>query len=182
MGRSAACRGQLGTSVKIASRQRRIRDGARWKRARAAARRRDGNRCRLCGSTQRLAVHHIFSLKDGGSEYALDNLVTLCSRCHGAQHRGGRGATENGALPPRNPDFRDTNSESHVFRRDRGSPETSSDRRQDSAWASVRECHPRALRSKVGRQTDEPSMHVARFHTGRPGCPGLPSFSPLAAR
>lgn len=46
---------------------------------------RDGNKCTICGSTERLEVHH----KDGygrGSERPnndLRNLVTLCNVCHG---------------------------------------------------------------------------------------------------
>jgi 5-methylcytosine-specific restriction enzyme A len=87
-----------------ASRQRRIRSTARWQKARAAARQRDGNRCRRCPSTERLEVHHIVSLEDGGSEYDLNNLITLCSSCHHATGRdGGReGSTGQGALTPRN--------------------------------------------------------------------------------
>lgn len=49
------------------SQQRRIRSTARWQQARAAARRRDGNRCRHCGSTEKLEVHHIVSLANGGA-------------------------------------------------------------------------------------------------------------------
>jgi predicted HNH restriction endonuclease len=40
-----------------------------------------------------LQVHHIVSLEDGGAEFDLNNLVTLCNRCHGAQHPGERSST-----------------------------------------------------------------------------------------
>jgi 5-methylcytosine-specific restriction endonuclease McrA len=85
-----------------ASRQRRIRSTARWQKARAAARQRDGNRCRRCPSTERLEVHHIVSLEDGGARYDLNNLITLCSSCHLAagRDRGERGSTGRGALTP----------------------------------------------------------------------------------
>jgi 5-methylcytosine-specific restriction endonuclease McrA len=82
-----------------ASRQRRTRSTARRQQARAAARRRDGNRCRRCGSTDKLEVHHIVGLQDGGSEYDLNNLITLCSSCHHAEE--GHGSTTGvGAFTP----------------------------------------------------------------------------------
>lgn len=55
---------------------------ARWQRARAAARSRDGSRCRRCGSTERLQVHHVVSLANGGAKYDPSNLITVCARCH----------------------------------------------------------------------------------------------------
>jgi len=62
--------------------ERRARNSAKWQRARAAARRRDGERCQQCGSSERLQVHHIVPLSEGGDRYALSNLVTLCQSCH----------------------------------------------------------------------------------------------------
>jgi 5-methylcytosine-specific restriction endonuclease McrA len=52
-----------------------------WQRLRRAARLRDGNRCIRCGSSERLHVHHTVP----GSNL-LEDLVTLCSRCHGREH------------------------------------------------------------------------------------------------
>jgi 5-methylcytosine-specific restriction endonuclease McrA len=79
---------------------RRVRGRHAWRLAREAARRRDGNRCRGCGSSKALAVHHVVSLADGGEKYALDNLITLCKECHAERHRGDRGSTGNDpALP-----------------------------------------------------------------------------------
>jgi 5-methylcytosine-specific restriction endonuclease McrA len=62
---------------------------------------RDGNRCRGCGASKALAVHHVVSLADGGEKYALNNLITLCRDCHDAQHRGDRGSTGREAALPR---------------------------------------------------------------------------------
>ncbi|MGH3083633.1 MAG: HNH endonuclease [Gaiellaceae bacterium] len=39
---------------------------------------RDGNRCRNCGATEKLSVHHVVR---GGPDLP-ENLITLCSRCH----------------------------------------------------------------------------------------------------
>lgn len=58
----------------------------RWRRVRAQALARDGNRCTLgllggpCSST--LHVHHLTPVEDGGAAYDLDNLVTACDRHH----------------------------------------------------------------------------------------------------
>ena len=42
---------------------------------------RDGNQCRLCGSTNNLIVHHIIPRTRGGDN-TLTNLITLCRKCH----------------------------------------------------------------------------------------------------
>ena len=60
--------------------------GTTWKRARAAARERDGYRCRGCGKAGRLEVHHIQPLRRGGEPFDLKNLQTLCRRCHVKAH------------------------------------------------------------------------------------------------
>jgi len=44
---------------------------------------RDGNICTTCGSTRRLAVHHINYIKE---DLGPENLVTLCPSCHGKAH------------------------------------------------------------------------------------------------
>lgn len=54
---------------------------SRWQTLRAQVRRRDGNRCVVCGTTQRLSVHHVVAAVDGGRD-TLDNLVTLCATHH----------------------------------------------------------------------------------------------------
>jgi 5-methylcytosine-specific restriction endonuclease McrA len=82
-----------------ASSQRRTRSTVRWQQARAAARRRDGNRCRRCGSTRNLQVHHIVSLANGGARYDLENLETLCFDCH-RRVEGGTSRTWGRSLTP----------------------------------------------------------------------------------
>ena len=52
---------------------------------RKAIYRRDGYRCALCDSTQYLQIHHIIPRGKGGNNEP-DNLITLCSKCHGAAH------------------------------------------------------------------------------------------------
>jgi len=59
--------------------------GPDWRVQRTSCLYRDGYRCQGCGSNRRLVVHHWepyrFSHDNG-----LDNLVTLCSRCHQEVH------------------------------------------------------------------------------------------------
>ena len=52
-----------------------------WKQLREKALARDGGRCRLCDSKTRLEVHHRAYPKSWGDD-SLDNLTTLCKRCH----------------------------------------------------------------------------------------------------
>jgi 5-methylcytosine-specific restriction endonuclease McrA len=52
-----------------------------WQTQRRAARERDGHKCVLCGSTDRIQVHHIIPFRYSQS-HELDNLVTLCRSCH----------------------------------------------------------------------------------------------------
>ena len=80
------------------SAQRRVRP-ARWQQARAAARRRDGNRCRCCGSIDKLEVHHIVSRANGGAKYDLSNLETLCASCHHQVEGGGVGTARRAFTP-----------------------------------------------------------------------------------
>jgi hypothetical protein len=60
-----------------------------WQRLRARALQRDGNRCRHCGSTAKLSVHHLVRPQDGGRD-ELSNLATLCDRCHRLTHKAMR--------------------------------------------------------------------------------------------
>lgn len=66
------------------------------------ARQRDGDRCRQCGSTQGLEVHHIVPIAQGGDRFALSNLITLCGSCHHDSHPGER-ATRKSAHHTRHP-------------------------------------------------------------------------------
>jgi 5-methylcytosine-specific restriction endonuclease McrA len=51
---------------------------------------RDAHRCRMpgCGRSRFLEVHHVRPRAAGGSNRA-ENLVTLCSGCHGVLHELG---------------------------------------------------------------------------------------------
>jgi hypothetical protein len=53
-----------------------------WKRLRASILKRDGRRCKPCGTTEQVTVHHITPRPEGSHDPR--NLVTLCSTCHDA--------------------------------------------------------------------------------------------------
>ncbi|MDJ0973540.1 MAG: AAA family ATPase [Planctomycetota bacterium] len=48
---------------------------------------RDGGRCRCCGASKDLMVHHIQYRSEGGPTVTW-NLITLCTRCHSHVHAG----------------------------------------------------------------------------------------------
>jgi hypothetical protein len=50
-------------------------------------RERDGYKCKVCGNTSHLHVHHIIPIRDGGGDEA-NNLMTLCCRCHNRVEHG----------------------------------------------------------------------------------------------
>lgn len=52
-----------------------------WRNLSTAVKERDGYRCKLCGSRDELEVHHKTYERIGRED--LDDLVTLCHRCHG---------------------------------------------------------------------------------------------------
>ena len=58
------------------------RDTWNWKHQRGLALERDGFRCRCCGSTKHLHVHHM----GDPDNHELDNLETLCAPCHRKAH------------------------------------------------------------------------------------------------
>lgn len=86
--------------------------GARWRRVRLEALKRDGYRCRVCGEPDKriggrvsLHVDHIHEYADGGDLHSLKNLVSLCPRDHrlksdrsakamGRPHSGTRGGVK----------------------------------------------------------------------------------------
>jgi len=67
------------------------RDSAKWESARAQALQRDQRRCQYCRKTEAydssldLQVHHIKPVSEGGT-HDLENLVTLCNKCHWRLH------------------------------------------------------------------------------------------------
>ena len=46
---------------------------------------RDGWRCQKCGSLENLQIHHKIRRSHLGDD-AVENLITLCARCHMEQH------------------------------------------------------------------------------------------------
>lgn len=63
--------------------------GRGWHGTRTEAIRRDNGRCRSCGATECLQVHHITPYRET-KDNNLDNLVTLCASCHmKVEHRNG---------------------------------------------------------------------------------------------
>lgn len=57
-----------------------------WKKVRQAVLKRDDNKCVVCGNTKMLQIHHE-SYKHVGRELKhLDDLLTLCSKCHKEHH------------------------------------------------------------------------------------------------
>lgn len=59
------------------------RGALRWLEVRHAALERDGHRCRDCGSSNILHVHH---LDENPNNHVLDNLLTVCAGCHRRRH------------------------------------------------------------------------------------------------
>ena len=43
--------------------------------------------CQVCGSIQNVEGHHILDYQFGGAPH-LNNIVTLCRKCHKQVHRG----------------------------------------------------------------------------------------------
>lgn len=59
-----------------------------WRDLRAKVLERDKFKCRQCGAPYNLEVHHI-KYPEAWGEERLEDLVTLCDRCHAEIHRGG---------------------------------------------------------------------------------------------
>jgi len=75
----------------------------RWAQARAYVLMRDKYKCRMCGTSKDLEVHHIVPLSPDNiyqPYYATNegNLMTLCTSCHMALHAAERGDAS-GILP-----------------------------------------------------------------------------------
>jgi 5-methylcytosine-specific restriction endonuclease McrA len=56
-----------------------------WSMTREAVLKRDQYSCRMCGSVKESAlhIHHILKRVEGGTDH-MDNLITVCNRCHKA--------------------------------------------------------------------------------------------------
>ena len=61
-----------------------------WKKVKAEVIERDMSRCRRCGKTEKesrkMHIHHIIPFNNTATQTDLDNLVLLCSKCHGYVH------------------------------------------------------------------------------------------------
>lgn len=59
---------------------------AKWA---VAVKERDGYKCRVCGSSERLNAHHIkYKAKVPEKATEIDNGITLCRSCHRIAHKG----------------------------------------------------------------------------------------------
>ena len=89
-GNGATCAACYRPRVRIetpASKERaRFYRSAPWRQARLDALTRDNHTCQQCRSQTDLTVHHIIDRLAGGPPYQLNNLTTLCRRCHGRLH------------------------------------------------------------------------------------------------
>lgn len=56
-------------------------------RAQKAGKERDNYTCQICGSKLNPEGHHVIEYQYGGAATP-NNIVTLCSKCHDAVHRG----------------------------------------------------------------------------------------------
>lgn len=59
---------------------------SKWSTTSKDVKKRDGNRCAICGSTDGLETHHIIPRSKGGTDRKT-NLITLCERHHNKRHR-----------------------------------------------------------------------------------------------
>lgn len=57
----------------------------KWREKRRLALKRDGYRCQMCGTGINLNVHHI-SYANLGTDAEMDDIVTLCEKCHEKVH------------------------------------------------------------------------------------------------
>gem|GEM_PF-2616141 len=55
-----------------------------WEERQRSCLTRDGYKCRICGKTKNLHIHHIKPISFGGI-HSLQNLITLCKTCHKSQ-------------------------------------------------------------------------------------------------
>ena len=58
-----------------------------WESVKQAVKSRDRHKCRLCGLTLNLQVHHRWYPPRGTELQHLDALILLCSNCHDEQHQ-----------------------------------------------------------------------------------------------
>lgn len=92
-----------------------------WRTASMEAKKRDGFRCRLCNSQHDLCVHHRTYEHRGNELQHLDDLTTLCRRCHEIFHGVQRKPTEKPENEPELPEvFKITHKHIALLRSKRG--------------------------------------------------------------
>lgn len=57
-----------------------------WKKVRKTVLTRDGFMCRKCGYKKKLQVHHLSYEHHNYEHLHLDDLITLCKKCHESLH------------------------------------------------------------------------------------------------
>ena len=101
-----AYRGRKAGPTQRGKARRALYDTPEWRAVRARVVQRDGA-CRMCGSTERLSVHHLTPAADDmAAALDMDNLVTLCRVCHGRvdggkSARARQGSRRIAGQPPR---------------------------------------------------------------------------------
>jgi 5-methylcytosine-specific restriction endonuclease McrA len=75
---------EIQSEIEETRRRRRFRDSQPWRTAKRSARERDGYKCQACGNPGRI-VDHILPMVSGGESTDLNNLQTLCAKCHRAK-------------------------------------------------------------------------------------------------
>ena len=55
--------------------------------AQKEGKKRDFYTCQVCGSTEKTEGHHIIDYAFGGAG-VIDNIITLCHKCHQGVHKG----------------------------------------------------------------------------------------------
>lgn len=61
-------------------------DSPKWKAIRERALMRDEYKCRLCGSSEHLHVHHARGAHRFHEENHMEDIITLCEDCHSRIH------------------------------------------------------------------------------------------------
>jgi len=61
---------------------------SKWDKLRRAVHEKNGNKCEICGSTERLSCHEHWEFDETTKQQKLVGLGTICGMCHHATHFG----------------------------------------------------------------------------------------------
>ena len=61
---------------------------SRWNKIKEQAHDRNGRKCHICGSTEKLHCHEMWDFDDESKTQRLAGLGTVCNMCHHAMHMG----------------------------------------------------------------------------------------------